>query len=245
MVFLYLIKIVMEISSLAGFFWNCRFLFDLCWTVITTQQPMHRRQPTKQRRQHFLSYNNACSHNQTQPNTNTNTTKHNTHFQHKCMPTSFQVARGLHDTNMFAKQGMRQCTGTLTLRQVRAVRADWTSDHCHCCWEKREKTREGREKGKRNPTHTPFLPHRVQVKNVSVCRFKTFPCVLAKRAHVNTGHVRPAISSYQPAKLTSTACVASTSAEPQLDILVSTMFWRRGKRMLGLFPIQARRRRTM
>ena len=38
--------------------------------------------------------------------------------------------------NTFAKQGMDRSPRTLTFRQVRALctkRADWRSDHCHCC----------------------------------------------------------------------------------------------------------------
>ena len=88
-------------------------------------------QPTTQRRQHIL----------TRPN------KHITHFHDRYMPTSLQVARGLHSyagtvvscmiRTCSAKQGIRQRKGTLTLWQVRAVctqrESDWTSDHCHGC----------------------------------------------------------------------------------------------------------------
>ena len=121
------IKTVMEINSLTGpFFLNYRRRFV--------------------NRHHHTTANASTATNNTTKTTHSNTTKHNTHFQHRCMPTSFQVARGLHRkhqdscflhaANMFGQQGMDRSPRTQTFRQVRALctkRADWRSDHCHCC----------------------------------------------------------------------------------------------------------------
>ena len=84
---------------------------------------------------HILTHAHTTKHHQTPPNTTkhkhiTNTTKHNTHFQDRYRPTSFQVERGLHRstwTNDFCMvrtvSPNRECpkSGTLALRQVRAV----------------------------------------------------------------------------------------------------------------------------
>ena len=137
-------------------------------------------------------------HRQTQTNTDTSSPISSTR-----RPISFQVARGLHSfliRTSSAKQGMSQSTGTLTLWQVRAVCAqrerepDWTSDHCHCCWERRETTRAGREtrkreekerkREKRPPLPSPSPPphhHHLSFSLLPVCMLKTSPCVGSKR----------------------------------------------------------------
>ena len=105
--------------------------------------------------------NNTYSHIPTHTNTYQHlTTRINT--TQTCRPISFQVARRLHS---YARTGvscmMRTCSVNKERAKVhapwhsgpdRAVcteRANWTSDHCHCYWEKR-----------REPRHTPHTaPH--------------------------------------------------------------------------------------
>ena len=144
----------MGTNSLAGHylklqisFFLTRFFFFFL-TVTATQQPTHRRQHCRNQQNkedntyhHILPLTTTYYHIPTQPNT----TKHNTHFQHRYRPTSFQVARGLHrkhqdscflhDANMSDRQGMATALALWPLGQVRAVRTqrgDWTSDHYHC-----------------------------------------------------------------------------------------------------------------
>ena len=97
------------------------------------------------------SHTNTCSHNQTQTNH-----KHITYFQHRYRPTSFQVARGLHSKTRTVVSCMkRTCSHDREWAKAHALRysgklepcvhrerADWTSDHCHCCWERRERREE-------------------------------------------------------------------------------------------------------
>ena len=58
----------------------------------------------------------------------------------------------VHDANMFARQWVK-VHALWPKGQVRAVctqrKPDWTSDHCHRCWERIERRREGREKERR------------------------------------------------------------------------------------------------
>ena len=87
------------------------------------------------------------------------------------------------------------------VRAVRTERADWTSDHCH--EKRREKRRERereRERRKRTTEERKKKERREREKGrerrdereirdplpslLLVCRFKTLPCVPAKRAHV-------------------------------------------------------------
>ena len=132
---------------------NLRFRFFFC----EPSSPQHNEDNTYY---HILTHAHTTKHNHTQTNTNKhNQTQTNTNtspISSTGRPTSFQVARGLHRCMIrtsSAIQGMSQSTGTLTLWQVRAVCAqiepDWTSDHCHCCCERRETTRAIREKRKR------------------------------------------------------------------------------------------------
>ena len=117
----------MEINSLAGnFFLNYRFRF---WSFLN---------------RHHHTAANASDGNQQHNEDNTyyhilthaHTTKHKQTQTHHPFPAQMQahfIPSGtrlaqlcqdscfLHDTNMFAKQGMSQSTGTLTLRQVTAV----------------------------------------------------------------------------------------------------------------------------
>ena len=194
-----LIETVLE-NSLAGFFSNYRRRFFFSFF-----------------NRHHHTYNiqridaNTDATNNTTKTTpfqhrlpHANTTKHNTHFQHRYRPASFRVARALHslyqdscslhDVNMFGQQGMDRSALTLTLWQVRAVCTQREpTDHSHVTerrekrrerWKReREKERERRdERERKEPPPPPLL---------SVCRFKTFPCwfktlpcVPMKRAHV-------------------------------------------------------------
>ena len=88
------------------------------WTVITTQQPTHRRQPTTQRRQYILSHNNA------QPNTNTSQTPPNT------TPISCTDASPLHSKWHEACTGNTKTVVSCMLRTCSANR-EWTEAHAH------------------------------------------------------------------------------------------------------------------
>ena len=131
--FFELIKTVMEKLSRGILFWYyrfrfCSFLNRHHHTTANASTATNNKTKTTHTitYSHMLTHAHTTKHNKTQ--TNTNKHKH------------FQVARGLHSKMIrtcSAKQGMSQSTGTLTLRQVRAVctqrEPDWTSDHCHCC----------------------------------------------------------------------------------------------------------------
>ena len=77
------------------------------------------------------------------------------------------------------------------VRAVRTERADWTSDHCHCYLERRERKRETREeeRGRHEERDTRGERRekkrdrrsRVYVQNALVCTFKT-PVTFVTRA---------------------------------------------------------------
>ena len=78
----------------------------------------------------------------------------------------FQDSCFLHDTNVFAKQGMSQSTGTLTLRQVRAVctqREPTERVIIVIVAEREERKTEGKRERERRepPLPSPFPPPRV------------------------------------------------------------------------------------
>ena len=108
---------------------------------------------------HILTHTNTNHH--IPPHTNTikhHQTQHSfpAHIQAYFIPSSTRLAQlyqdscFVHDTNMFAKQGMSQSTGTLTLRQFRAVCAqrarldEWSLSLL--LREKRREDKSGREK---------------------------------------------------------------------------------------------------
>ena len=151
-------------------------------------------QPTTQRRQHIPTHTGTYEHILTHH-----------HFQHRCRPTSFQVARGLHS---YARTVVSCMMWTCSFNK------EWTKVHAHWHWgkselrlqrepterviivivtgrgEKREESREkreeneGREKEEKERRRGEREAPRVQDQNVPVCRFKWPLFVPAKRAHV-------------------------------------------------------------
>ena len=117
------LKTVLGINSLAGLFEITDLVFSSFnrhhHTTANASTPTLT-QPTEQRRHHIPPHTTTYYH--ILPHTNT--TKHNTHFQHRYRPT-FQVARGLHrkqkdssflhDANMSDRQGMGHGPCTLVL----------------------------------------------------------------------------------------------------------------------------------
>ena len=87
--FFELIKTVMGINSLAGLFFFFE-ITDVVFFFFFEPSSPHNSQRIAGNQQH--NEDNTYQHKLT----HTNTTKHNTHFQHRHRPTSFQVARGLH-----------------------------------------------------------------------------------------------------------------------------------------------------
>ena len=75
-------------------------------------------QPPTQRRQHILTRTHTTKHKKSPfpAQMQAHVTPSGTRLAQLCQDSCF-----LHDANMFAKQGMSQSTGTLTLRQVRAL----------------------------------------------------------------------------------------------------------------------------
>ena len=143
------------------------------------------------------THTNTNKHNQTQTNTDTS------HISSTKRPTSFQVARGLHsfyfDTNKFGRTGKEPKYRHWQVRAVCAQRESPTGRVIIVIVaerrERRQEREERREREKRrekereeNPpsssppptTPPPFPPLRVYAQNVSVCRFKTPPCMPAK-----------------------------------------------------------------
>ena len=126
------------------FFFNYRFHFGHSQRTDGNQQ--HNEDNTYYQK---ITHTTNCYHTLTQ----SNTTKHNTHFQQRYMP----LHSKWHDSCMLrtcsANKEWTKVHALWPLEQVRAVRierADWTSDHCHCYWERRgERKRREREEERR------------------------------------------------------------------------------------------------
>ena len=108
----------------------------------------------------------------------------------------------MHDANMFGQQGMGQSTRTPTLSPVRAMctqrettgrviivivaeredKREESSEREREKYEGREGKRKERTREREKEKRERGLP--LLFQNVSMCRFKTPPCVPAKRAHV-------------------------------------------------------------
>ena len=124
----------METNSLAGFFFG---VTDFVLVLFEPSSP-HNSQRIDGNQQHnedntyyhLRMHGHTTKHNQTQPNTNYHKLSQHpfpAQIQAHFIPSGTRLAQlcqdscFLHDANMFAKQGMSQSTGTLTLRQVRVV----------------------------------------------------------------------------------------------------------------------------
>ena len=104
----------------------------------------------------------------------------------------YQDSCFLHDAKVLAKRGRGHSPRTLTFRQVRALctkRADWTSDHCHCYWERREGRGEHRKRTKEKRKKKGRERERER-ERLPVCRFKTSPCAGSKGLRVYRQNAR-------------------------------------------------------
>ena len=123
-----LITTVMEINSLAGYFFGITD-FVLVFLNRDHHTTANTSTTTKKRNE-----DNTYCHMITHAHTNTSQThhkhitknhkhtKHNTHFQHRCRPTSFQVARGLHSyTRTVVSCMMRACSADQEWAKVHAL----------------------------------------------------------------------------------------------------------------------------
>ena len=136
----------------------------------------------------------------TQPNTTKH--KHITQFQHRYKPISFQVARGLHKyartvvscmtRTCSATQGMSRSTGTLTLKQVRAMRTlrepDWTMIIVIVA-EREEKRRQEREERRERRRKREREKGRKREKREPPPVHKSIPTLNTGANHSSSEHV--------------------------------------------------------
>ena len=173
---------------------NLRFRFGLFWTVITTQQPMHRRQHwrNQQHNEDNTYYNQTQTNTNTSPISRTDTGPLHSKWHEVCTVMKGQLFRALCEHVRPTRNGPRSMhsgpQGKSELCVQRAIIVVFSErEEREDKRGKRKRTKEendGREKErreerkreKRTPPHTPSL--------LSVCRFKTSPCVGSKRFRV-------------------------------------------------------------